>query len=290
MYPWYRDSVAAAAAAGLGGPVGVVGSGFCSSGPGQGATTIKTESGYSDCMLALDYVQSKLTAAPPSKFKANDTRKLEVAAITADKQLEIRSARAHLRGLSKGEEVSPLRSSAQRGKRRETRRVMRRAAAGGEVENNKKENASSNSGRRDVWEGKKRGKEERKVRSERARPKCCGGCDAASLSPSLSPSLFLSSLRPPPVSRSHTSAIPFVSLSPSPSVSLFLSLSLFLPLAVPLCSSCVVGDSVLQVVRPPIGGRGRRCAWVREAWCPPPIGYRGLSIPEVGRVGGGKRV
>ncbi|TGZ44727.1 Uncharacterized protein DBV15_09159 [Temnothorax longispinosus] len=59
MYPWYRDSVAAAAAAGLGGPVGVVGSGFCSTGPGQGGTTIKTESGYSDCMLALDYVQSK---------------------------------------------------------------------------------------------------------------------------------------------------------------------------------------------------------------------------------------
>lgn len=61
MYPWYRDSVAAAAAAGLGGPVGVVGSGFCSTGPGQGATTIKTESGYSDCMLALDYVQSKVS-------------------------------------------------------------------------------------------------------------------------------------------------------------------------------------------------------------------------------------
>jgi len=63
MYPWYRDSVAAAAAAGLGGPVGVVGSGFCSTGPGQGATTIKTESGYSDCMLALDYVQSKVSEA-----------------------------------------------------------------------------------------------------------------------------------------------------------------------------------------------------------------------------------
>ncbi|XP_011305312.1 zinc finger protein rotund isoform X1 [Fopius arisanus] len=59
MYPWYRESVAAAAAAGLGGPVGVVGTGFCSGAPGQGATTIKTESGYSDCMLALDYVQSK---------------------------------------------------------------------------------------------------------------------------------------------------------------------------------------------------------------------------------------
>lgn len=62
MYPWYRESVAAAAAAGLGGPVGVVGSGFCSTTPGQGATTIKTESGYSDCMLALDYVQSKVSA------------------------------------------------------------------------------------------------------------------------------------------------------------------------------------------------------------------------------------
>lgn len=64
MYPWYRDSVAAAAAAGLGGPVGVVGSGFCSTGPGQGGTTIKTESGYSDCMLALDYVQSKVSDVP----------------------------------------------------------------------------------------------------------------------------------------------------------------------------------------------------------------------------------
>lgn len=62
MYPWYRDSVAAAAAAGLGGPVGVVGSGFCSTGPGQGGTTIKTETGYSDCMLALDYVQSKVSS------------------------------------------------------------------------------------------------------------------------------------------------------------------------------------------------------------------------------------
>ena len=68
MYPWYRDSVAAAAAAGLGGPVGVVGSGFCSTGPGQGATTIKTESGYSDCMLALDYVQSKVSEYDLTSF------------------------------------------------------------------------------------------------------------------------------------------------------------------------------------------------------------------------------
>lgn len=65
MYPWYRESVAAVAAAGLGGPVGVVGSGFCSGAPGQGGTTIKTESGYSDCMLALDYVQSKVETASP---------------------------------------------------------------------------------------------------------------------------------------------------------------------------------------------------------------------------------
>lgn len=65
MYPWYRESVAAAAAAGLGGPVGVVGSGFCSSAPGQGGTTIKTETGYSDCMLALDYVQSKVSPKTP---------------------------------------------------------------------------------------------------------------------------------------------------------------------------------------------------------------------------------
>lgn len=72
MYPWYRDSVAAAAAAGLGGPVGVVGSGFCSTGPGQGGTTIKTESGYSDCMLALDYVQSKVSDVPilPTYFSS----------------------------------------------------------------------------------------------------------------------------------------------------------------------------------------------------------------------------
>lgn len=73
MYPWYRDSVAAAAAAGLGGPVGVVGSGFCSTGPGQGATTIKTESGYSDCMLALDYVQSKVSDTILSSFSYERT-------------------------------------------------------------------------------------------------------------------------------------------------------------------------------------------------------------------------
>lgn len=46
MYPWYRDSV--------GGQLGQ----FC----GPMATTIKTENGYNDCMLALDYAtQSKVS-------------------------------------------------------------------------------------------------------------------------------------------------------------------------------------------------------------------------------------
>ena len=46
MYPWYRDSV---------GSMGQL----C----GPMATTIKTENGYNDCMLALDYAtQSKVSA------------------------------------------------------------------------------------------------------------------------------------------------------------------------------------------------------------------------------------
>lgn len=45
VYPWYRDSV--------GGQLGQL----C----GPMATTIKTENGYNDCMLALDYAtQSKV--------------------------------------------------------------------------------------------------------------------------------------------------------------------------------------------------------------------------------------
>lgn len=45
MYPWYRDS-----------QIGV--GQFCS----PMAATIKTESGYNDCMLALDYAaQSKVS-------------------------------------------------------------------------------------------------------------------------------------------------------------------------------------------------------------------------------------
>lgn len=45
MYPWYRES-----------QIGV--GQFC----GPMSATIKTESGYNDCMLALDYAaQSKVT-------------------------------------------------------------------------------------------------------------------------------------------------------------------------------------------------------------------------------------
>lgn len=72
------------------------------------------------------------------------------------------------------------------------------------------------------------------------------------------------------------------SFSLSRSFSLALSASLFLCVFLSLSHSRR-GDSVLQVVRPPIGGRGRRCAWVGEAWCPPPIGHRALPTPEVGR-------
>lgn len=47
MYPWYRDT-----------QIGV--GQFCN--PIGATTTIKTESGYTDCMLALDYAaQSKVS-------------------------------------------------------------------------------------------------------------------------------------------------------------------------------------------------------------------------------------
>lgn len=47
MYPWYRESV----------------SQFCP--PSSMPATIKTENGYSDCMLALDYAaQSKVGTRP----------------------------------------------------------------------------------------------------------------------------------------------------------------------------------------------------------------------------------
>lgn len=55
MYPWYRDSVGQ----------------FC--GAASPIPTIKTENGYSDCMLALDYAsQSKVSDFIPwSYFYSN---------------------------------------------------------------------------------------------------------------------------------------------------------------------------------------------------------------------------
>jgi len=48
MYPWYRDSVSQLGQ-------------FCTPGNPM-TTTIKTENGYNDCMLALDYAaQSKVS-------------------------------------------------------------------------------------------------------------------------------------------------------------------------------------------------------------------------------------
>lgn len=49
MYPWYRESVSQLGQ-------------FCAPGNPM-STTIKTENGYNDCMLALDYAaQSKVSA------------------------------------------------------------------------------------------------------------------------------------------------------------------------------------------------------------------------------------
>ena len=49
MYPWYRDSMSQLGQ-------------FCSGGnlPAPTAAHIKTENGYNDCMLALDYAQNKV--------------------------------------------------------------------------------------------------------------------------------------------------------------------------------------------------------------------------------------
>ena len=49
MYPWYRDSMSQLGQ-------------FCSGNnlPAATAAHIKTENGYSDCMLALDYAQNKV--------------------------------------------------------------------------------------------------------------------------------------------------------------------------------------------------------------------------------------
>ena len=45
MYPWYRDSMSQLGQ-------------FCGAAAAHGAN-IKTENGYNDCMLALDYAQTK---------------------------------------------------------------------------------------------------------------------------------------------------------------------------------------------------------------------------------------
>jgi len=175
------------------------------------------------------------------------------------------NGRAPIRGLSKKPQ-----SSVQRGERRETRSDGGRLRE--EKKNNKKENASSNSSRQAEGgtEEKKRGRCDRSVRVQvmRRTSRCIFLSFSLSLPPSPSSSLTLLSLAHPPL---HPSLSLLFSLSPSLSLSLSLSFSL----------SCC-GDSVLQVVRPPIGGCARRCAWVGEAWYPPPIGYRILPTPEVG--------
>lgn len=164
------------------------------------------------------------------------------------------------------------RSSAQRGERRETRSDGGRLRE--EKKNNKKENASCNSSRQ---AGGRNGRKEERRRCDRSvRVQVMQERRDASSSPSHS--LFLSpSLLPPflPSSRSYIRHYIHLSFSLSISLSFFFSLPLSLSL------SCC-GDSVLQVVRPPIGGCTRRCAWVGEAWYPSPIGYRILPTPEVG--------
>ena len=55
MYPWYRDSMSQLGQ-------------FCSAGtnlPAPTAAHIKTENGYNDCMLALDYAQNKVHKRKP---------------------------------------------------------------------------------------------------------------------------------------------------------------------------------------------------------------------------------
>jgi hypothetical protein len=49
MYPWYRDSMSQLGQ-------------FCAGNnlSSAAAATIKTENGYNDCMLALDYAHSKV--------------------------------------------------------------------------------------------------------------------------------------------------------------------------------------------------------------------------------------
>ena len=62
MYPWYRDSMSQLGQ-------------FCSGNnlPAPTAAHIKTENGYNDCMLALEYAQNKVRKKNLSK----SLRKLE---------------------------------------------------------------------------------------------------------------------------------------------------------------------------------------------------------------------
>lgn len=139
-------------------------------------------------------------------------------------------------------------------RRRTTRRRMHRAIAADRREGGTEE--------------KKRGRCDRSVRVQVMQRTSGDTSFSLSFSPLLSSlSSFL------PSSRSHIRHYIRLSLS----LSLSLSFCRFLFLSLSCC-----GDSVLQVVRPPIGGCTRRCAWVGEAWYPPPIGYRILPTPEVG--------
>ena len=58
MYPWYRDSMSQLGQ-------------FCSGNnlPAPTAAHIKTEDGYSDCMLALDYAQNKVRIEPAQRLE-----------------------------------------------------------------------------------------------------------------------------------------------------------------------------------------------------------------------------
>jgi hypothetical protein len=58
MYPWYRDSMSQLGQ-------------FCAGNnlSSAAAATIKTENGYNDCMLALDYAHSKVRSVKKYEFQ-----------------------------------------------------------------------------------------------------------------------------------------------------------------------------------------------------------------------------
>ena len=72
MYPWYRDSMSQLGQ-------------FCSGNnlPAPTAAHIKTENGYSDCMLALDYAQNKVRIKPAQRLEIDArARKIDVHLFT----------------------------------------------------------------------------------------------------------------------------------------------------------------------------------------------------------------